>query len=150
MAKRDRTLTVNVSVVAAIAALEARIEKLEADYAANEEKEAAFKKQHAAWQKKLLSFARKALAKALSDDASIHAWVRDSERGRASSMYAKLEATCPVAGDLPIEPVRDWNSMPEYQHRHIVEEINQSIRILRMTDDKTVPAATFASLSRYL
>ena len=150
MAKRDRTLVVKVPVANAIAALEARIEKLNAEFDANVEKEAAFKKQHADWRKKLIGFARKALAEALKDDANIDAWLRDSERGRASSVYAKLDATGPAGSDVPAEPVRTWNSRPDYQHQHMIEEIQQAIRILRMTEEKTVPASTFAVLSRYL
>jgi hypothetical protein len=147
---KNKVMTIKIATDKAIAALEARIEKLNDEFDANVEKEAAFKKQHADWRKKLIVFARKALAEALKDDANIDAWLRDSERGRASSVYAKLDATGPAGSDVPAEPVRTWNSRPDYQHYHMIEEIQQAIRILRMTDEKTVPASTFAVLSRYL
>ena len=142
---KNKILTVKVATDKAIAALEARLEQLNDEFAANEEREAAFKKEHAAWKKKLIVFARKALAEALKDDKNIDAWLH----GRAS-VYAKVDATAQVSGEVPVEPMRTWHSIPEYQHQHMVEEVKQAIRILRMTDQPTVPASTMAALSRYL
>ena len=149
MAKKDSILTVPVPVVNVIAALEQRLEKLDAEQAANVAKEAAFKKQHAAWRQKLIAVARKGLLAALKNDNNIDAWARDNATGQFS-VYAKVDASVPVAGDLPLEPVRSWNSRPDYQYQQMAEEIQQAIRILRMTDEKTVPASTLTALSRYL
>lgn len=146
---KNKILTVKIATDKAIAALEARLEKLNNEYDASIEKETAFKKQHAAWRQKLMTFARKALMEALKNDSNVDAWARENSRGELC-VYAKADTSAPIAGDLPAEPVRNWESMPEYQYRHVVEEVQQAIRILRMTDEKTVPASTFAALSRYL
>jgi hypothetical protein len=147
--KKDGILTVPVPVASAIAALEARLEKINNEYDASIEKEEAFKKRHAAWRQKLMALARKALMEALKNDSNVDAWARENSRGELC-VYAKADTSVPIAGDLPVEPARNWESMPDYQYRHMVEEIQQAIRILRMTDEKTVPASTFAALSRYL
>jgi hypothetical protein len=150
MAKKQAgILTVPVATDKAIAALEARLEKINNQYDANIEKETAFKKQHAAWRQKLMALARKALMEALKNDNNVDAWARENSRGELC-VYAKADTSAPIVGDLPAEPVRNWESMPDYQYRHMVEEIQQAIRILRMTDEKTVTASTFAALSRYL
>jgi hypothetical protein len=150
MAKKQAgILTISVPVDSAIAALEARLEGINNQYDANVEKEASFKKHYADWRKKMLAIARKALMEALKNDNNVDAWARENSRGELC-VYAKADTSVPVAGDLPAEPVRNWESMPEYQYRHMVEEIQQAIRILRMTDEKTVPAATLTALSRYL
>jgi hypothetical protein len=96
-----------------------------------------------------MALARKALMEALKSDSNVDAWARENSRGELC-VYAKADTSVPIAGDLPAEPVRNWDTMPEYQYRHTVAEVQQAIRILRMTDEKTVPASTFAALSRYL
>lgn len=149
MAKKASILTVPVPVVNVIAALEQRLEKLDAEQAANAAKETAFKKQHAAWRQKLIAVARKGLLAALKNDNNIDAWARDNSTGQFS-VYAKVDASVPVAGDLSLEPVRSWVSRPDYQYQQMAEEIQQAIRILRMTDEKTVPASMLTALSRYL
>jgi hypothetical protein len=150
MAKKQAgILTIPVATDKAIAALEARLNKINDEYDANIEKEAAFKKHHADWHKKMLAIARKALMEALKNDSNVDAWVRENSRGELC-VYAKADTSVPVIAALPAEPVRNWVSMPDYQYRHTVEEIQQAIRILRMTDEKTVAASTFAALSRYL
>lgn len=146
---KNKILTIKIATDKAIAALEARLEKLNNEYDASIEKEAAFKKQHAAWRQKLMVLARKALMEALKNDSNVDAWARENSRGELC-VYAKADTSVPIAGALPMEPVRNWESMPDYQYRHMVEEVRQAIRILRMTDEKTVPASTFAALSRYL
>jgi hypothetical protein len=147
--KQTGILTIPVPVDSAIAALEARLERINNEYDASIEKEEAFKKRHAAWRQKLMTIARKALLEALNNDSNVDAWARENSRGELC-VYAKAATSVPVAGDLPAEPVRNWDTMPDYQYRHMVDEIQQAIRILRMTDEKTVPASTFAALSRYL
>jgi hypothetical protein len=146
---KNKILTVKIATDKAIAALEARLETINNEYDASIEKEEAFKKRHAAWRQKLVAIARKALMEALKNDSNVDAWARENSRGELC-VYAKADTSVPIVGDLPVEPVRNWDTMPEYQYRHVVEEVQQAIRILRMTDEKTVPASTFAALSRYL
>jgi hypothetical protein len=146
---KNKVVTVKVATDKAIAALEDRLAKLKADYVAQEEKERVFKKEYADWKKKLVVLARKALLEAVKDEKNIDTWLRNDDSGRPC-IYAKAAASVPIIGDIPDEPIRNWPSQPEYQYRHVVEEVEQAIRILKMTDEKTVPASTFAALSRYL
>lgn len=150
MAKRDRILTVKVATEKAIIALKGRLDQLETDYKAQAAKEVAFQKAHAAWKKTLMLAARKALTEAIKDEHKIDAWLRSGETD-ACSLYARCDIKVGVKkNELQPEPVRDWEPMHEHTYNRTVEEIKQAIRILRMTDQPTVPASTFAALSRYL
>jgi hypothetical protein len=146
---KNKVLTIKICTAKAIAALEARLKTLHADYAAQEEKERVYIKQVADWRKKITVLGRKALSDALKADDNVETWLRTNESGQ-TYVYAKLDAKATVSKDTPVEPVRTWSSMPEYQYKHIVKEVEQAIRILRMTDEPTVPASTFATLSQYL
>ena len=146
---KNKVLTIKICTAKAIAALEARLAALHADYVAQEAKEKVFEKQVAEHRKKIEALGRKALSDALKAGANVETWLRTRESGE-TYVYAKLDAKATVSKDTPVEPVRTWSSMPEYQYKHIVKEVEQAIRILRMTDEPTVPASTFATLSQYL
>jgi hypothetical protein len=147
MAKKDRILTVRVATDKAIAALEERLVQLKKDYEEGQKTEAEFQKKHTAWHKVLKTSARKILLEALKNDVSIEAWA-----GRETGMVSARIDTRAVVADLPPEPRRpgDQEPMSNHRYKYTVEEIAQAIRILKMTDQPTVPASTFAALSRYL
>ena len=147
MAKKDRILTVRVATDKAIEALEARLVQLRKDYEEGQKQEAEFKKKHDAWRKVLHSTARKVLLEALKNDANVEAWAGHT----AGAISARIE-TRGIIADLPPEPRRpgDREPMSDHRYKYTLEEIQQAIRILKMTDQPTVPASTFAALSRYL
>jgi hypothetical protein len=147
MAKKDRILTVKISTEKAIVALEDRLAQLKKEYEEQQKHEVEFKKKHDAWYKVLKTSARKMLLEALKNDANVEAWA-----GREAGMIsAKIDARA-IVTDLPPEPRRpyDHEPMSEHRYKYMTEEIAQAVRILKMTDEKTVPASTFAALSQYL
>lgn len=146
---KNKGLTIKICTDRAISALEARLKLLHTDYAAQEVQEKVFEKQVADHRKKIEVLGRKALSEALQAGDSVETWLRTRESGE-TYVYAKLDAKATVSKDMLAEPVRTWAIVPEYQYTHIVKEIEQAIRILRMTDEPTVPASTFATLSQYL
>jgi len=147
MARKDRVLTVKISTEKAIAALEARLVQLKKEYEEQQKHEVEFQKKHTAWHKLLKTSGRKMLIEALKNDANVEAWA-----GRETSTVSTTISTRGVVADLPPEPRRpyDYEPMSEGRYKHMTDEIAQAIRILNMTDEKTVPASTFAALSRYL
>jgi hypothetical protein len=147
MAKKDRILTVKISTAKAILALEDRLVQIKQEYEEQQKQEAEFKKKHDAWYKVLKTSARKMLLEALKNDVGIEAWA-----GRESGMVSAKIDTRAVVANLPPEPRRphDCEPMSNHRYKYTVEEIAQAIRILKMTDQPTVPASTFAVLSQYL
>jgi len=147
VAKKDRILTVKISTKKAIDALEERLVQLKKEYEEQQKQEAEFQKRHTAWYKVLKTSGRKILLDALKNDVNVEVWA-----GREAGMVsARIDARS-IAADLPPEPRRPYDQEPMSDHRykHMVEEIAQAVRILKMTDEPTVPASTFAALSRYL
>ena len=52
--------------------------------------------------------------------------------------------------ELPDEPKRDFIQINEWQYREQVEEIENAIRILKMTDEEVVSTSTYNAIARYL
>ena len=52
--------------------------------------------------------------------------------------------------ELPTEPEKDFESLNDWQYKEMVEEIENAIRILKMTDEETVSTSTYNSIARYL
>jgi hypothetical protein len=52
--------------------------------------------------------------------------------------------------DFPQEHERDYEVMPTHQYRDDVEEIENAIRILKLTDEEVVSTSTYNSIARYL
>ena len=52
--------------------------------------------------------------------------------------------------DLPAEPEKDYETLHDWQYKEIVEEIENAIRILKMTDEEVVSTSTYNAIARYL
>ena len=61
-----------------------------------------------------------------------------------------FDLSAPTTNNFPEEPKRDYETIADYLYQQQVEEISNAIRILKMTDEETVSAATFKSVSKYL
>ena len=51
---------------------------------------------------------------------------------------------------MPEEPKKDFESFHEWQYKEMVDEIENAIRILKMTDEETVSTSTYNAIARYL
>ena len=51
---------------------------------------------------------------------------------------------------LPAEPIRDFDIIPDWQYKDMVDEIENAIRILKMTDEDVVSTSTYNSIAKYL
>ena len=51
---------------------------------------------------------------------------------------------------LPDEPQRDFEVMNDWQYKEMIEEIENAIRILKMTDEEVVSTSTYNSIAKYL
>jgi len=51
---------------------------------------------------------------------------------------------------LPTEPQKDFESFHDWQYKEMVEEIENAIRILKMTDEEVVSTSTYNSIAKYL
>jgi hypothetical protein len=52
--------------------------------------------------------------------------------------------------DFPAEPVKDYEQIHQHSYREMKDEMENAIRILKMTDEEVVSASTYNAIARYL
>lgn len=52
--------------------------------------------------------------------------------------------------ELPDEPEREYQTYHDWQYKEMFEEIENAIRILKMTDEEVVSTSTYNAIARYL
>jgi hypothetical protein len=138
---RGKAISVKIATPKVIKALEATLAKIEADYASQEASEAKFQKAMEKYRKELGAFAVKHIAKAENLRSSYRSW----------NNQLNIDFDLTVTKDsLPTEPERDFVTMNEYEYRNQKEEIENAIRILKMTDEEVVNTSTYNAVARYL
>lgn len=137
---RGKAISVKIATVKVIKALEGALDKLNKDYASQEANEAKYEKAQKAWAKEVGKLALSQIAKA--EDLSANTRYN-------GKIYVNFELP---AGSitLPDEPKKDFSSIHEWQYREQKEEIENAIRILKMTDEEVVNTSTYNAVARYL
>jgi hypothetical protein len=140
MARNNKSINVKIATTKVIKALEtklAQIQKDKANQATNEDK---FNKAHEKWRKDVAKLALTAINKA--EDLSANTRYN-------GEIYVNFNLP-KGAIDLPKEPEKDFDTYHEWQYKEMVDEIENAIRILKMTDEETVSTSTYNSIARYL
>ena len=140
MARNGKSINVKIATTKVIKALEnklAQIQKDKANQATNEER---YTKAHEKWSKDVAKLALTAINKAENLSANL----------RYNGMI-NVDFNLPKGAiDLPKEPEKDFDTYHEWQYKEMVEEIENAIRILKMTDEETVSTSTYNSIAKYL
>lgn len=136
-----RTINVKIPTIKVIKALETKLAQLKVEYALQDEREDKYQKARKKWEKDINKWAVENFSKAEN--------IRTNYRSWNSTMNVDFDITCD-ATDFPQEPDRDYEVMPSHQYRDNVEEIENAIRILKLTDEEVVSTSTYNSIARYL
>ena len=140
MARNQKAISVKIATTKVIKALEtklAQIQKDKANQATNEEK---YQKAHEKWSKDVAKLALTAINKAENLSANL----------RYNGMI-NVDFNLPKGAiELPAEPTKDFDTYHEWQYKEMVDEIENAIRILKMTDEETVSTSTYNAIARYL
>jgi hypothetical protein len=136
-----RTINVKIPTVKVINALETKLTQLKANYAKQDENEAKYQKATEKW--------RKDIGKWAIDNFSRAENIRTNYRTWNSTLNVDFDIITSET-DFPQEPERDYEVMPTHQYRDDVEEIENAIRILKLTDEEVVSTSTYNSIARYL
>jgi len=137
---RQKAISVKIATTKVIKALEtklAEIQKNKANQKLNEEK---FSKAQDKYNKEVAKLALAQISKAT--DVSAHT----RYNGEINVSFSLPKGTL----DLPTEPERDFETFHEWQYKEMVEEIENAIRILKMTDEEVVSTSTYNAIARYL
>ena len=138
---RGKAIQVKIPTAKVIKALETRLAKLEADYTKQDENEAKFQKKVDAWKKEIGKWAISQFSKAEN--------LRTNYRSWNNSLNVDFDLTV-KEGDFPAEPVKDFEQIHQHTYREMKEEMENAIRILKMTDEEVVNTSTYNAVARYL
>ena len=137
---RGKAINVKIATAKVIKALETKLEQLKKDKANLKSNEERYKKEVEKWGKEVAKLALTKIGKA--------------EGLSASTRYNKdvyINFTLPAGTiTIPDEPQRDFETLSDWQYREMMEEIENAIRILKMTDEETVSTSTYNSIAKYL
>ena len=140
MARNGKAINVKIATSKVIKALEGALEKLNKEYASQEANEAKYDKARKAWAKEVGKLALAHISKAENLSAN-------KRYNNEINVDFNLPAGTIV---LPDEPKKDFITMNEWSYREQKEEIENAIRILKMTDEEVVSTSTYNAIARYL
>ena len=140
MARNNKSINVKIATTKVIKALETKLAQIQKDKANQATNEERYTKAHEKWSKDVAKLALNAINKAENLSANL----------RYNGMI-NVEFNLPKGAiDLPTEPEKDFDTYHEWQYKEMVDEIENAIRILKMTDEETVSTSTYNSIARYL
>jgi hypothetical protein len=138
---RSKPISVKIATTKVIKALETRLAKLEADFKKQDENEAKYRKAQEKWQKEIGAWAVSKIAKAEN--------LRTNYRNWNKTLNVDFDLICD-SKDFPAEPEKDYEEIHRHSYNEMREEMENAIRILKMTDEDTVSTSTYNAIARYL
>jgi hypothetical protein len=138
---RGKAISVKIATPKVIKALEAKLVELETNYANQEANEAKFQKANEKYKKELIAYAVANIKKAEN--------FRTNYRNWNNCLNIDFDLTVSES-ELPKQPERDFEQMGSHSFKEMKEEIQNAIRILKMTDEETVNTSTYNAVARYL
>jgi hypothetical protein len=138
---RGKAINVKIATPKVITALTNKLAELEANYKKQDENEANFQIKQEAWKKELFAFAIANIDKAEN--------VRTNYRNWNNNLNVDFDLTVKESA-FPAEPQREFEQIHVHTYREMKEEMENAIRILKMTDEETVSTSTYNAIARYL
>ena len=139
--QKAKPISVKIATVKVIKALEEKLIQFKKDYLAQEALDKKFTKEHEAYKKELIEYA---LA-----NAKLAQNFRTSYRNYQKCLNIDFDITVDES-KLPKEPERDYTIIHTSEYNDTVNEIENAVRILKMTDEEVVSTSTYNAIARYL
>jgi hypothetical protein len=137
---RGKAINVKIATTKVIKALETKLAQINKDKVNQASNEAKHDKAVKAWNKELAKLAMSVINKA--EDLSAHTRYNGEIQVSFSLPKGSIE--------LPDEPQKDFITYHDWQYKEMIEEIENAIRILKMTDEEVVSTSTYNAIARYL
>ena len=137
----NRTINVKIPTVKVIKALETKLAQVKADYEKQDENETKYQKQMETWKKQVVKFAIANISDAQNLRTNYRAWT--------GNLNVDFDLNVKES-DFPKEPERNFESINSHGYNEMVEEIENAIRILKLTEEEVVSTSTYNSIARYL
>jgi len=140
MARNGKSISVKIATTKVIKALETKLAQIQKDKANQKANEDKFAKEQKAYNKEVAKLALAQIAKAEDLCANVR-------YNGVINVDFNLPKGCI---ELPTEPEKDFESFNDWQYKEMLEEIENAIRILKMTDEEVVSTSTYNAIARYL
>jgi hypothetical protein len=138
---RGKAIQVKIPTAKVIKALETKLAKVKADYAKQDEYEAKYQKSREKWQKEIGKWAIANIAKSENLRTNYRQWNK--------TLNVDFDLVVDEK-DFPAEPQKDYEEIHRHTYNEMVEEMDNAIRILKMTDEEVVSTSTYNAIARYL
>ncbi len=138
---RGKAISVKIPTQKVIKALEVRLAELESNYKTQDENEAKYNKKVEAWKKEVGKWAIANFSKAENLRTNYRSW--NNTLNVDFDIVAK-------EGTFPAEPEKDFEVIHRHTYTEQKEEMENAIRILKMTDEEVVNTSTYNAVARYL
>ena len=138
---RNKPISVKIATAKVIKALEAKLAEVKADYTNQDELEAKYQKQLEIWRKSVSKYAVAQIAKAENLRTNYRAWNK--------TLNVDFDLVCDEV-DFPKEPTRSYEQIHSHTYNEMKNELENAIRILKMTDEEVVSTSTYNAIARYL
>ena len=140
MARNGKSINVKIATTKVIKALENKLVQLKKDKANQKVNEEKFSKAMEKYNKEIATLALKHISKATNLQANVR------YNGVVNVDFDLPKGTI----TLPEAPEKDFETFHEWQYKEMVDEIENAIRILKMTDEEVVSTSTYNAIARYL
>jgi chromosome segregation ATPase len=138
---RGKAIQVKIATPKIIKALEAKLAELNKNYESQEANEAKYQKQYEKWQKEIAKWAVAQFSKAQNVRTNYRAWNK--------TLNVDFDLITEES-DFPKEPEKDFEVIHRHTYNEMKEEMENAIRILKMTDEEVVNTSTYNAVARYL
>ena len=138
---RNKPISVKIATTKVIKALEAKLAEVKADYTNQDELEAKYQKEIEVWRKSVGKYALAQIAKAENLRTNYRAWTKTLNVDFDLIVEEK---------DFPKEPTRSYEQIHNHTYNEMKNELENAIRILKMTDEEVVSTSTYNAIARYL
>jgi hypothetical protein len=141
MARNGKSISVKIATPKVIKALETRLAELNTNYANQEANEAKYTKAMEKYKKEVIAYAVANIKKAENFRTGYRSW--------NNTLNIDFDLTV-AESEMPKEPEREFEQMGRHHYLEQKQEIENAIRILKMTDEETVNTSTYNAIARYL
>ena len=139
---RGKAISVKIATTKVIKALESALVKLESEYATQEANEAKYTKAFEKYKKELSAYAIANIKKAENFRTNYRSW--------NGTLNIDFDLTGLSEADMPKEPKREHTVIHQHEYVSQKSELENAIRILKMTDEEVVNTSTYNAVARYL
>ena len=138
---RGKAISVKIPTQRVIKALETKLAELNKNWENQEANEAKFQKAMEKWKKEISAYAVANIKKAENFRTNYRSW--------NNQLNIDFDITVSET-DLPKEPQREFEVLHRHSYNEMKEEMENAIRILKMTDEEVVNTSTYNAVARYL